>query len=65
MRRLQFVLPLTALLTSAGAFAQAAPPAADVQILFDTGDRVREIDLQDCLKTGRGRLVMEALSLPQ
>jgi hypothetical protein len=40
-------------------------PAADVQILFQAGDRIREIDLQDCAKTSRGWLVMEALSLPQ
>jgi len=39
--------------------------AADAQILFETGGRRREIDLQDCSKSSRGWLVMEALSMWQ
>jgi len=45
--------------------ATEGPPGADVQLLFQTGNRVREIDLQDCVKTSRGWLVMEALRLRQ
>ena len=40
-------------------------PTADVQILFEVGGRTREIDLQDCFKSSRSWLVMEALSLRQ
>ncbi len=40
-------------------------PGADVQVLIETAGRTLEIDLQDCVKTSRGWLVMEKLRLKQ
>jgi hypothetical protein len=43
--------------------AREKPPAAAVQILLEAGGKPLEIDLQDCFRSSRGWLVMEALAL--
>jgi hypothetical protein len=47
----------------AATLAAERRPGAAVQILLEAGGQPLEIDLQDCFKSSRGWLVMEALRL--